>query len=43
MAGQSVGMVHVERPVVDIIAKLVTEAEEALADKANFHHLWHGC
>jgi len=31
MAGQSVGMVHVERPVVDIIAKLVTEAEEALA------------
>jgi enoyl-[acyl-carrier protein] reductase II len=31
MAGQSVGMVHVERPVVDIIAKLVAEAEEALA------------
>lgn len=31
MAGQSVGMVHVERPVVDIIAKLVVEAEEALA------------
>ena len=31
MAGQSVGMVHVERPVVDIIAKLVSEAEEALA------------
>lgn len=31
MAGQSVGMVHVERPVVDIIAKLVTEANEALA------------
>jgi enoyl-[acyl-carrier protein] reductase II len=31
MAGQSVGMVHVERPVVDIIAKLVGEAEEALA------------
>jgi enoyl-[acyl-carrier protein] reductase II len=31
MAGQSVGMVHVERPVVDIIAKLVREAEEALA------------
>ena len=26
MAGQSVGMVHVERPVVDIIAKLVREA-----------------
>jgi enoyl-[acyl-carrier protein] reductase II len=31
MAGQSVGMVHVERPVADIIAKLVTEANEALA------------
>jgi len=31
MAGQSVGMVHVERPVVDIIAKLVTEAQEALS------------
>ena len=31
MAGQSVGMVHVERPVVDIIAKLVSEAEVALA------------
>ena len=31
MAGQSVGMVHMERPVVDIIAKLVAEAEEALA------------
>ncbi len=31
MAGQSVGMVNVERPVVDIIAKLVTEAEIALA------------
>jgi enoyl-[acyl-carrier protein] reductase II len=31
MAGQSVGMVHVERPVVDIIAKLIREAEEALA------------
>jgi len=31
MAGQSVGMVHVERPVVDIIAKLITEANEALA------------
>lgn len=31
MAGQSVGMVHVERPVVDIIAKLVTEANGALA------------
>ncbi len=31
MAGQSVGMVHVERPVADIIAKLVAEAEEALA------------
>ena len=31
MAGQSVGMVHVERSVVDIIAKLVAEAEEALA------------
>lgn len=31
MAGQSVGMVHVERPVVDIIAKLVAEANEALA------------
>jgi enoyl-[acyl-carrier protein] reductase II len=31
MAGQSVGMVHVERSVVDIIAKLVGEAEEALA------------
>jgi enoyl-[acyl-carrier protein] reductase II len=31
MAGQSVGMVHVERPVVDIIAKLLAEAEEALA------------
>ena len=31
MAGQSVGMVHVERPVLDIIAKLVSEAEEALA------------
>jgi enoyl-[acyl-carrier protein] reductase II len=31
MAGQSVGMVHVERPVVDIIAKLIGEAEEALA------------
>jgi enoyl-[acyl-carrier protein] reductase II len=31
MAGQSVGMVNVERPVVDIIAKLVVEAEEALA------------
>jgi enoyl-[acyl-carrier protein] reductase II len=31
MAGQSVGMVHTERPVVDIIAKLVAEAEEALS------------
>ena len=31
MAGQSVGMVHVERPVVDIIAKLVAEAKEALS------------
>ncbi len=31
MAGQSVGMVHVERPVIDIIAKLVAEAKEALA------------
>jgi enoyl-[acyl-carrier protein] reductase II len=31
MAGQSVGMVHVERPVADIIAKLLTEANEALA------------
>jgi enoyl-[acyl-carrier protein] reductase II len=31
MAGQSVGMVHVERPVVDIIAKLVAEADAALA------------
>jgi enoyl-[acyl-carrier protein] reductase II len=31
MAGQSVGMVHVERPVVDIIAKLVAEADLALA------------
>ena len=31
MAGQSVGMVHVERPVVDIIAKLVSEAKEALS------------
>ncbi len=31
MAGQSVGMVHVERPVVDIIAKLVAEANTALA------------
>lgn len=31
MAGQSVGMVHVERPVVDIIAKLVDEANTALA------------
>ncbi|WP_295445664.1 nitronate monooxygenase [Sphingorhabdus sp. EL138] len=31
MAGQSVGMVHVERPVVDIIAKLVNEANAALA------------
>ena len=31
MAGQSVGMVHVERPVADIIAKLVAEADEALA------------
>jgi enoyl-[acyl-carrier protein] reductase II len=31
MAGQSVGMVHVERPVVDIIAKLVDEAKAALA------------
>ena len=31
MAGQSVGMVHVERPVVDIIAKLVDEANAALA------------
>ena len=31
MAGQSVGMVHVERPVIDIIAKLVAEAQEALA------------
>ena len=31
MAGQSVGMVHMERPVVDIIAKLMAEAEEALA------------
>ena len=30
-AGQSVGMVHVERPVVDIIAKLVDEANTALA------------
>jgi len=30
MAGQSVGMVQVERPVADIIAKLVAEAEEAL-------------
>jgi enoyl-[acyl-carrier protein] reductase II len=31
MAGQSVGMVHAERPVVDIIAKLVDEANAALA------------
>lgn len=31
MAGQSVGMVQVERPVKDIIAKLVAEAEMALA------------
>lgn len=31
MAGQSVGMVHVERPVVDIIAKLLDEANAALA------------
>jgi enoyl-[acyl-carrier protein] reductase II len=31
MAGQSVGMVHVERPVADIIAKLIGEAKEALA------------
>ena len=31
MAGQSVGIVHVERPVVDIIAKLVDEANTALA------------
>jgi len=31
MAGQSVGMVDVERPVVDIIAKLVNEANAALA------------
>jgi enoyl-[acyl-carrier protein] reductase II len=31
MAGQSVGMVHVERPVVDIIAKLINEANAALA------------
>ena len=31
MAGQSVGMVHVERPVVDILAKLVDEANVALA------------
>ncbi|MGB5077907.1 MAG: nitronate monooxygenase [Sphingorhabdus sp.] len=31
MAGQSVGMVHAERPVADIIAKLVGEANEALA------------
>ena len=31
MAGQSVGMVHVERPVADIIAKLVDEANAALA------------
>ena len=31
MAGQSVGMVQVERPVKDIIAKLVDEAETALA------------
>jgi len=31
MAGQSVGMVHVARPVVDIIAKLVDEANVALA------------
>jgi enoyl-[acyl-carrier protein] reductase II len=31
MAGQSVGMVHVERSVVDIIAKLIGEAEEALS------------
>jgi enoyl-[acyl-carrier protein] reductase II len=31
MAGQSVGMVHAERPVADIIAKLMAEAQEALA------------
>jgi enoyl-[acyl-carrier protein] reductase II len=31
MAGQSVGMVHVERPVADIITKLMDEAAEALA------------
>ena len=31
MTGQSVGMVQVERPVKDIIAKLVDEAETALA------------
>ncbi len=31
MAGQSVGMVNVERPAADIIAKLVAEADEALA------------
>lgn len=31
MAGQSVGLVNVERPAAEIIAKLVAEAEEALA------------
>lgn len=31
MAGQAVGMVHAERSVVDIIAKLIDEANEALA------------
>ena len=31
MAGQSVGMEHDERPVVDIIAKQVREAKEAVA------------
>lgn len=31
MAGQSVGMVKTERPVADIIAKLMDEAEAALA------------
>ena len=31
MAGQSVGMLKEEEPVADIVAKLMTQSEEALA------------
>jgi len=34
MAGQSVGMVTKEQPVTEIIAELVSQAEDYLAEKA---------